>query len=241
MIKTLFPKLYYTTHFNKSSVGQLFIISEEVDTFFCFNNHQGFLFPQDSPSWDIKLDIHNAKGKKILTHHHTLTQHESLNISIRTLLKGKVQLDHAELLGTIVCTTPGTTMRNHFYTYYRDDQTESVAMIHPQSVVGRKATDKAWISNQLIATAGLDRIVLYQMNHSRSNRDCTYFLTAPGSAVPFATRTLSVASLGAAKVEFDLTDAPKLLSVSLDRLVSPNGKPLIMRRYQNHKFTINHG
>ncbi len=241
MLKTLLPRLYYSTFFNKSSIGQLYIVSEDIDTYFCFNNHKGFLFPQADEQLTIKLDVHSSSGKKILSKNFNLNAHDSLSVSIRDLLKEKLTIGKEEILGSIVCTTPKTTLQNHFYTYYRDDKTESVAMIHPQSTVGRKTTDRSWISNQIIHTKDLENITLYQMNHSRGTSSCHYYLRSVADGSIFAEADVSVKQLGVTKVKFDLTDSPAQLCLSLDNLLSPNGKPLIMRRYKNNKFTINHG
>ncbi len=241
MLKNLLPRLYYSTYFNKSSIGQLYVISEDINTHFYFNNHKGFLFPEGNENLTINLDIHSSSRKKVLSKSFTLDTHDSLSVSISSLLKDKLTLSKEEILGTIVCTSSKTTLQNHFYSYYRDDSTESVAMIHPQSTVGRKTTYKKWVSNQIIHTKGLDKIVRYQMNHSRSSASCQYYLHSLEDQSLFVEAVTRVKQLGATRIEFDLKDSPPQLCLSLDKLMSPNGKPLIMRRYKNQKFTINHG
>ncbi len=114
-------------------------------------------------------------------------------------------------------------------------------MIHPQSRIRRKTTDRTWVSNQIIHTKDLEKVTLYQMNHSRQTSTCHCYLRSVVDQEIFAVAETQVKQLGITKVEFDLTDSPSQLYLSLDNLLSPNGKPIIMRRYKNQKFTINHG
>ena len=82
--------------FNKSSFGQIFIISKNIDTFFCFNNYQNFLLPQEKKELKYKIHLFNSSGKLILSKNYIFMEKQSNAISIKTLLKDTIILSNTQ-------------------------------------------------------------------------------------------------------------------------------------------------
>ena len=238
IISTLKSKLL----FNKSSIGQIFIISKEIDTFFCFNNYQNFLFPEEKRQLTYTIRLFDDKGKKIFSKNYQFEPIQSNALSIKKLLQEKITISDDEFLGSIVCSTPKTKMQNHFYTFYKKYDDESVAMIHPQSHVGGTSKNNSWISNQSIITNDLHAISIYQMNHCRKQYTTNYQIIDINSKEIIHEQALTIPSLGVKKIVFKLEKYKnQSLTIKASPLMAANGKPLLARIFKNGKITINHG
>ena len=133
-------------------------------------------------------------------------------------------------------------MQNHFYTFYKKYDDQSIAMIHPQSSVGGSSGKISWISNQSIITNDLQAINLYQMNHCRKKYTTNYQIIDIHTKEIFHEELLTIPPLGVKKIYVQLdTSTNKVLTIKASPLMADNGKPLLARIFKNGKFTINHG
>jgi len=105
----------------------------------------------------------------------------------------------------------------------------------------------AWTSKRLIETKGLRRADAFLVNHSPSaGRTTVRWLTHPGG-VTLSERTTTVPAHGAIRVSVTDTDldrageAPEMLRLEVDELLTGNGKPYVMVRYGDGPFSLHHG
>lgn len=242
-------------YFFDEPIGQIFLADDTFDTFLCVNNFLTVLNPEVPTPVALVVELYDGAGKPIHRFEREIPNNGSLALSARELL---AEAGANCPLGLATCSlrpldaSPEAEacykqmgqISSHFFTYYLNTRTEAMAIIHPQSAVGqtRQETD-AWRSGQSIVTEGLEGVSLYQANHGVRAATVRYQLCDAENDRPVADQALRVAASSANVAYFEMErikDLPAVIYVRTDSLPTPNGKPLLMRRYGEGRFSMNH-
>ncbi|MCB0329472.1 MAG: hypothetical protein KDD70_07410 [Bdellovibrionales bacterium] len=218
-------------------IGQLFINDDKITTYLCLNNHLSFLSPEEGKELSVNVQLHNEKGDIVVEKTVHLANRGALSLSVSELLQGIPCR-----VGMASCDTGvGNT---HFFTYYLNNESQAMAIIHPQSAMGQSEKGKAWRSCQSIVTDKLQSLKVFHANHSIHPATIRYTLRDFYEKTVVDERMLQVEGASAGFVEFDivrLSACPSLVSLETDTLPSPNGKALLMREYSNGRYSMSHG
>jgi len=239
-----------------SPVAQLYINNEEFDTIFCAGNFLSFFSPKiKNLPVECRIAITNSKGIFVLKKVFELNYNGSLSLSIKKLLKEEnIQSE----IGLILCQIyPKTNLRleeifnesgkcsSHFFMLYKSMANNSISLIHPQSTIGGKPfTQNEWTSNQIISTNNIKELRIYQANHSETNKSVKYFLCEPETGSIICENSLeSIEAMTAKFISFDKSKFFNYSNLYLktNNLPVGNGKPLIMKIFEDNSFTIIHG
>ena len=239
-----------------SPVAQLYINNEEFDTIFCIGNFLSFFSPKiKNLPVECRIAATNSKGIFLLKKVFELNYNGSLSLSIKKLLKEEnIQSE----IGLILCQIyPKTNLRleeifnesgkcfSHFFILYKSMTNNSISLVHPQSTIGGKPFTKSeWKSNQIISTNNLKELRIYQANHSETNKSVKYFLCEPETGSIICENSLeSIEAMTAKFISFDKSKFFNYSNLYLktNNLPVGNGKPLIMKIFEDNSFTIIHG
>ncbi|MCI5065996.1 hypothetical protein MRY87_09755 [bacterium] len=218
-------------------IGQIFVNDDKVTTYLCINNYPSFFCPEEARTLQMNVQLHNDSGEVIYNGMHEVAPHGSASLHVGDLL-GQNECRYG------MATCDFGVGNTHFFTYYLNRENQAMAIIHPQSTVGQETQGNAWRSCQGISTEGLKSLRIYHANHSKLTADIHYSLSDFHGDEVVATEGTTIAPISANYVEFTLENRgqlPKVLSLKTDKLPSPNGKALIMREYDNNRFSMSHG
>jgi hypothetical protein len=255
----------FVTHYSPVSVfcdepiGQIVISDDDVSTYLCINNFYTFLAPGLAGAAEAVVRVFDTSGRCLLTEKFTLERYGSLGLSVDELLRRHSVECPLGLATCVVRFLPASgaeaaqlkqlgRITSQFFAYYLGRRREAMALIHPQTVVNQSGNVEmdavGWRSCQGIRTFGLQSVRVYQANHSVQPSEVRYSLHRSADDTEVASATARVAPCSAAMADFDTlcwasTDDEMYLRVN--RLPTPNGKPLLMRRFANHLFSMSHG
>ena len=230
-------------------VGQLYIADGEVDTIFCINNFFSALKPEVSAGAVAAFGLTDDEGQQILEREFGLPFNGSLTLSARELMDGAGLNSPLGMAYLLLAPEDELQYRDlgdvsaNFFTYYADVGRRSLAMVHPQSALGVRGRGEAWRSNQSLDTEGLEEIRIYQANHAEEGRTVEYSLGDFETGRTVYQAPLEIAPLSAAVLRIPLRSLPlrpPVLFLSMDSLPTPNGKPLILRRFRDGRFSMSH-
>jgi hypothetical protein len=255
-VKRLVARMSPLEYFLEDPIGQVFLADDDFDTYLCLNDFYTILNPERPAPAYAHVELHGARGEVLVARDVDLAPAGSMAISTRELLaevgaRCAVGLATAQLRPRAPDTDAVEAYKamgriaSHFFTYYLNTRTEAMAIIHPQSSVGqtRDGATPGWRSGQSIVTAGLRGISLYQANHGRTPAEVAYRLHDAATGRSIAEKSIRVAATSAAAAHFamaDLDPLPSVIHLRCDRFPTPNGKPLLMRRYDGGRFSMNH-
>lgn len=256
-VKRLVASATPLEYFFDEPVAQVYITEGDFDTFLCINNFYSVLTPEVPVPAVGELTVRDGAGRALFSEEVRLEAHGSVALSVRDLLAAHgttspVGLASLQLRPRVRGAEAAAfkkmgTIASHFFTYYLDRSSEAMAIIHPQSTINQTPGDvrwpNGWRTGQTIATHGLAAVELYQANHAREPAHVTYTLADFATGAPLATRSLDVGGLGVGVATFrtaDLGRLPPTVHFTADRLPTPNGKPLLMRRYPGGRFSMSH-
>lgn len=220
----------------KGRIGQLFINDDKISTYLCLGNYHSFFCPNEARTLEYNVQLHDENGEVIYNQMHSMSPSGSRSLYIREMLGDRCQIGMA--------TCDFEVGNSHFFTYYLNAENQAMAIIHPQSTIGQEEQGEGWTSCQSIASRGIRTLRLYHANHSVLPAEVTYTLKDFRGGSTVAETSSRINPFSAGYVEFSLEKMdrlPELLSLETDKLPSPNGKPLIMREYQNNLFSMSHG
>lgn len=242
-------------YFMDEPIGQIFLADEDFDTFLCVNDFFSVLNPDVPAPVDLEVALYDGRGRRVVHRSVPLPPNGNVALSARELLAGA---GADAPIGLATCDlrprdpAPEAVelykrmgrIASHFFTYFLNTRSEAMGIIHPQSSIHQSRTGEgAWRSGQSIVTAGLEGISLLQANHGRHAATVQYELCDATTDRPLATTSVHVPPTSAAIARFDtatMTGLAPVVFVRAARLPTPNGKPLLMRRYGGGRFSMNH-
>jgi hypothetical protein len=229
---------------------QMYLHEENIRSFVGLNNFYSTLAAEIESDSTVELELRGTDGRVLFTHRTRLSYFGSQAIDLSKLLRER----GVESPRGLVAVRMAPTRRRHkrfqelglflsqFFMFYRDDASGSVAHIHPSSQLERDASPSPpFLSSQIIATRGLRSVVLYQCNPTPKAHRMTMELQDAATRARHAAKTIEVAPLGVARVEFAMTNpVPASLVLSIDALPSGNSKPMLQRRFADNRFSMSH-
>ena len=137
------------------------------------------------------------------------------------------------------------TVTSHFYALYSDRKDRSLALVHPQTLVNAASgAQMAWQSGYLLDAGKIRRLVAIQVNPTSTVTASSLHLIRVGAdAEPIGVQTGEIASMGARKVSWDLTDfglTRGLFFIAANGLPTTNAKPVLMTHFEDGSFTGMH-
>jgi hypothetical protein len=260
LAKRVFHRLTpYASAFLNEPIGQVFIADEEIRTFLCVNEIYSILSPGFLGESTLEVRLRDSDGRVIAGTEMTIPAHGSTAIDVDELLA------HSKAKCTIGLATVVLRPRTHsatdesllkrlgktssnFFTYYLGRHSEAMAIIHPQAALNQASTPEleraSWMSSQSITVAGLESFRVYQANHAPNPTRVTYMIFDMTSGAILAEQVLPIAARSAAMAEFradTLRTSSPVVWLRVLPLPTPNGKPLMMRRYAGERFSMSHG
>ena len=249
----------YASAFLNEPIGQVFIADDEIRTYLCVNEIYSILSPGFLGQTTLEVRLRDSLGRVIAAEDVTLSAHGSTAIDVDAMLAAN-RLTCPVGLATVLLRPRtrstadeallkrlGKTSSN-FFTYYLGRRSEAMAIIHPQAALNQPSTPELerseWMSSQSITRAGLESFRIYQANHAPRPTTVTYTIFDMPSGTVVAEHALPIAGRSAAMTEFTAaelrTDSP-VVWLKVRPLPTPNGKPLMMRRYRGERFSMSHG
>ncbi|WP_016834368.1 hypothetical protein [Herbaspirillum lusitanum] len=232
-------------------VLQMYIDDGEISSHVCINNFYSFLAAATNTTANLEIVFFDAEGRKILKLKERLTQFQSRFVDVHeTFATHNIKSD----LGVVtVQLRPAHPRRKvykrfgpssaHFFQFFKNAY-GSVSMIHPSSLADPDNKPFGpWISNQHIATANLQSIILYQCNPSSAPHNMWHSLLDAETGSPVATTQTVLPPSSTRRVDFAMSavkNLPPMVVVGVDTLPSDNSKPMLCRMYADNKFSMSH-
>ena len=233
-------------------VVQMYINDGGIRTTAALNNFLSFLAAGVKTSGRIQITLRDADGVPLVNQTERLNHFESRFFDIKALLAHQGKQSQLGLISLAFAPDHMYDeaykklgmLASHFFMFYKDEN-GSVAMVHPSSTLDSKSPPSiAFVSNQVIDTAGLEGVALYQCNPSQVPHDLTIGLQDVDTRQEVCSRTLHLPPLGVRKVLFAATtDFPvnsRPLRVFTSSLPTANSKPMLCRRYSEGRFSMSH-
>jgi hypothetical protein len=230
-------------------IVQTYINDGQVHCFIGLHNFYSCLLAETVTEANVELCFHSASGRRLLVHREPLAHLGACAIDVAALFR-KRGVDSA--FGVVTAQiTPAHPRRKiyrelgqvaaHFFIFYCDDG--SVAQVHPLSSVMDAATaSDAFLSSQLISTAGLQEVSLFQYNPCTAARSLEHKLLDARSKEVVARHKTTLSPLGAERIRFAvsaLSPRPDQLLVAVDGLPG-NAKPMLQRLFANGLRSMSH-
>jgi len=232
-------------------VAQIYIADGDIDTRICIQNYFSALAPEIEEGVQGQFLFFDGSGSILARKEFDLAYNGSLSLPVTQTLQEASIVSPLGMVGCLLFPKDLEKFRPyldhtyaHFFAYYHDQKNENSAMIHPQIRLGDEADGEDWRSSQSIHVGGLEGLTIYHPNPSAETRCPTYELRDLSSGEVIASRTITMPSLGAAKTMFtagELHCPSGYLYLRVHPLPAPNGKPLLMRRFANGRFSMSHG
>lgn len=233
-------------------VVQMYINDGDIQTVAGFNNFLSFLTAGATTSGQLRLALRDANGALLVEQTMPVDRFENRFIDISSVL---VQHGKQSPLGLISLAfaphrlrTPAYkklgVLASQFFMFYRGGS-GGVAMVHPSSTLDPNSPPSGpFITNQVIDTAGLEAVTLYQCNPSQVPHELTIGLQNAQTKAIVCSETLVLPPLSARKVSFAAGSAfspsEDALRVYTSSLPTANSKPMLCRVYAGGRFSMSH-
>jgi hypothetical protein len=131
---------------------------------------------------------------------------------------------------------------SHFYAFYHDEKTGSMALIHPQtSAIALPESNLFWKSNLFIPCKNLDYLELYQLNPGKISAQTTLYLSDENENRIFESESI-MKPRSTRKIVWKMTNgnANRYVYISAKGMTGPNAKPLVFSYLKNGCFNASH-
>lgn len=233
-------------------VVQIYINDGEIETIAGFNNFLSFLSAGDHASGSLHIILRDADGDLVLEQTIRLNHFENRFVDIKALLSSHKKNSRLGLMSMLFMPDhmhkPAYkklgVLVSHFFMFYRGVMA-GVAMVHPSSTLDPASPASGpFITNQVVCTAGLEAITLYQCNPSQISHELTIGLQDAETKEEICCRTLLLPPMGVRKVSFvagvDFPAVVSALRVFTSSLPTANSKPMLCRCYSGGRFSMSH-
>jgi len=230
---------------------QMYIAEHGVRSFVGMNNYFSTLAADIANEAVVELVFHAADGAPLFTHRTRLVHFGSQALDVTALLRAR-GLDSPRGIVTVRMVPQRRRIPRYqelglllsqFFMFYRDEQHGSIAQIHPSSQIDTAATPSPpFLSSQIVATHGLDAVVLYQVQSVITSHRMTLALLDASSRTSVVESVIDVPALGVRRVELAVPAAarPPAILVHASSLPSGNSKPMLQRRFSDGRFSMSH-
>lgn len=233
-------------------VVQMYINDGVIQTTAGFNNFLSFLAAGVKTSGSLRATLWDANGAVLIDQTIRMDHFENRFVDIQGLL---AQHDKQSQLGLISLVFVPDHRRHeaykrlgvlasHFFMFYMGEK-GSVAMVHPSSTLDPFSQPSGpFVTNQVVETAGLEAVTLYQCNPSQVPHEVTIGLQDAETKEIVCSENLRLPSMGVRKVSFAARAAfpanGRALRVFTSSLPTANSKPMLCRCYSDGRFSMSH-
>jgi hypothetical protein len=231
-------------------IAVMYINDAEKRSYLGLNNFYSFLLSTQTTDATAELTFYSPSGSKVLRHELPLAHFGAATVDVKALfVKKRIDSPFGIVAAQITPRHPRLVtyrelgrVHSQFFAFYEGNG--SVAQVHPLSQIGsHNAPGDPFESSQVITTRGLRAIEALQYNPSTHARRLEHRLVDASTGEVVARQANTIAALGACRVMFaisDLARVPDQLILAIDRLPSPNSKPMLRRIYTNGIDTMSH-
>ncbi len=233
-------------------IVQMYLNDALTRSFVGINNFYSVLLPEIETAAQVKLRFHSPTGKLLAKHELGLAHFAAQAVDIKALFDRKgIGSPHGIVTLQV---TPRAPRRHiyrelgqvsaHFFVFFRDSATGSVAQTHPLSTTDvANRPSEPFCSSQILSTAKLRQLVAFQYNPSPRVHTLEHALVDLHTGEKIARSTLTIPALGSARSVFtmaDLSNLPEQLLFCVDALPSSNAKPMLRRVFDGGRHSMSH-
>lgn len=233
-------------------VAQIYINSDGIETIACFNNFVSFLSSGVQTSGKLRVTLRDADGGFLFEHVTKLNHFENRFLDVKAMLAAHGASSELGLISLIFMPDKIHkkaykklgVLTSHFFMFYRGSG-GGVAMVHPSSTLDPSSPPSgSFVTNQVVFTAGLEAVTLYQCNPSQVSHELQIGLQDADTKDVICSRTLLLPPMGVRKVSFvvgiDFSANVTALKVFTSSLPAANSKPMLCRCYLEGGFSMSH-
>jgi hypothetical protein len=216
-------------------VVQIFVNNDEVRTTYSFTNFPSLYSPKTAAEYFYQIKLYSPNGKLFAqtkikvppfgSTYFVPEQYFGKELPEFGMITAEIKpknifYNSDKHLGKIT---------SHFYAMFMDKGMNSVGVIHPQVRIKRKARNqKSWVSNQVIETKGLVKIVNYQLNPTGVSLNSNISLVELGGKV-IETQKNKLTPYSSSKNVWNNFANCQKVTFRIDKISAANAKPLIRR------------
>ena len=219
-------------------VVQIYIDDAHTRSFVGFNNFYSCLLAETETAATVVLRFYAPSGALLLTHERALSHCAADAVDVHALFEAHRVRPRRQIyreLGQVSA---------QFFVFFRDRDTGSVGQTHPLSSAERDhRPSPRFVSSQLVSTAKLRQLIVFQYNPSARAHTLEHALVDAVTGTQVAAQRVAVPALGSAQTVFtiaEITNVPPQLSFCIDSLPSGNSKPMLRRVFDGGMHSVSH-
>lgn len=233
-------------------VVQMYLNDAHTRSFVGLNNFFSFLRADVPTPARVQLTFHDPSGRVVLQHALSLAHFAAQAVDVAAVFAAKkVSSPYGVVTVQMTPETPRRPVYRElgrvsaqFFVFFRDREHGSVEQTHPLSTADPdNRPSPPFLSSQVISTAKLVEVNVFQYNPSTSTHSLEHALVDIATNAKVATQRHSIHSLGAARSVFRLADIsplPAHLTLAVDALPSANSKPMLRRVFAGGQHSMSH-
>ena len=232
-------------------VVQMFINDGSTRSLLGLHNIFSHALPEVASDVRAEITLYDPEGRRLFRHIEQLRHFGARAVDLSKLLEDRKRSSVPYGVVTVQLTPKYPRRASyralgqfaaHFFVFFRDAR-GSVGQTHPLSTAGRQNIGGSFVSSQVISTAGIDEVVLWQYNPG--DRACTleHRLLGLGDRRVVARREQRLAPLGSCRTVFrlaELKELPAQLLVAVEPLPGANAKPMLRRVFRSGLHSMSH-
>jgi hypothetical protein len=126
----------------------------------------------------------------------------------------------------------------HFYSFYQDKKTGSMALIHPQTHLQAKVENKQWKSRVMIDRSKIKKVLILQINPTENLFENVIIFNSTNDEVLHQI-SFQIKPMGCNKQEIDIQSFKTIspyIYIGANRLSTDNAKPIIFLYDETDQF-----
>ncbi len=233
-------------------IVQMYINDAYTRSYVGMHNFYSTLLSEVESPASAHLRFYSPSGELVAKQSLSIPHFAARAVDVKQVLEGR----HAKAPYGIVTVqiTPWLARRRvyrdygqfsaHFFMFFRDEQAGAVEQTHPLSTTDpNNAPSGTFVSSQVISTAKLRQLVVYQYNPSARPHTLEHSLVHLATGAKVATSSVTIRPMGSACTVFtmdELGHVPPQLSFCVDALPSGNAKPMLRRVFHGGSHSMSH-
>lgn len=228
-------------------IAVMYVADRETRSYVGMNNFYSFLLASELTSATAELRFYAPSGAKLFAHRLALAHFGAAAVDVKELFASKrVDSPYGIVAVQITPREPRRVayrelgrVHSQFFVFYEGGG--SVAQVHPLSQIGPQAAGEPFESSQVITTRGLAALEVLQYNPSTRAQPIEHRLVDASTNAIVARAATQIAAMGSCRARFsDVARLPERLVLTVDRLPSPNSKPMLRRVFASGVSTMSH-
>ena len=227
-------------------IVQMYIDDDHTRSFVGLHNFYSALLPEVATVADVELGFYAPTGHLIAKTRHDLHHFAARAVDVHAALGGK-----RSPFGVVTAQiTPRAPRRriyrdlgqvsSHVFMFFRD-AAGPIEQTHQRST--EDAGTRPFTSTQILSTAGLEKLVVFQYNPGPRAHTLEHALVDAQTGETVATRSHAIPALGSARSVFTIAELPRIpaqLLFCVDALPASNAKPMLRRVFAGGRHSMSH-